>query len=442
MYSDAALQEQIATKCVVKEEFVNCVGQSSECLQHCSDSKERVVPLHESPEYHTARDTGQDTEQSKLDRLKHGVDRPAAVKTEKDLTDSAEEYQMPSVNIYDDLLDVCEHQRMKNELITGVVSDLNTEPAFVLYNEHDVYKLDHQEINVMSDKGNSCDVCRATFQLPVAPLEGQVSGHSAQKPHSSTNHNILSTSDSHLKDNQLVNKPYTCDVCKKSFRTKKILKKHLITHSDERPYSCGVCGKSYKRKPHLKMHLMMHNGEKPFHCDCCTKCFNTRQSLNKHKFTHIDQKPYRCDVCGNCFKTNCALKSHLLRHTEQRITCNVCGKGVTRQYWKRHMFAHTGQKVYNCRLCDKGCNTTQQLKQHLITHDPSKLYTCDTCKKRYKTKKSFEQHLLTHIQMKNKFYRHFIYSDSPQSEKIENLLILYKKYDIQISNFCEDMNSD
>ena len=43
-------------------------------------------------------------------------------------------------------------------------------------------------------------------------------------------------------------KPYSCDICNKSFSDKSNLSAHVTTHADQKPYTCNICGKSLSRK--------------------------------------------------------------------------------------------------------------------------------------------------------------------------------------------------
>eukprot|EP01083_Nonionella_stella_P297726 1010849_1 len=43
-------------------------------------------------------------------------------------------------------------------------------------------------------------------------------------------------------------KRFECGQCKKSFKTRFILKKHKISHSNNRPYSCNLCVKKFKER--------------------------------------------------------------------------------------------------------------------------------------------------------------------------------------------------
>ncbi len=53
---------------------------------------------------------------------------------------------------------------------------------------------------------------------------------------------------------------YECRECKKSFYTKRLLRRHLPSHN--RSNICDVCGKSYAWPGDLKIHLLSHEAEK------------------------------------------------------------------------------------------------------------------------------------------------------------------------------------
>ncbi|XP_041723405.2 zinc finger protein with KRAB and SCAN domains 1 [Coregonus clupeaformis] len=97
-------------------------------------------------------------------------------------------------------------------------------------------------------------------------------------------------------------KTHSCAQCGKSFATKDILERHLLTHTGEKQRNiCAECGKVFSTFSSLTRHLKTHTGEKCHISEChisettcseCRKTFSTHSSLKRHLLTHTGEKPY------------------------------------------------------------------------------------------------------------------------------------------------------
>ena len=69
---------------------------------------------------------------------------------------------------------------------------------------------------------------------------------------------------------------FPCNECDYTTSRKANLKRHLVTHSQDKPHLCNLCDFASNHKGALKRHLFSHTGEKPFTCDQCDFAANQK----------------------------------------------------------------------------------------------------------------------------------------------------------------------
>lgn len=141
-------------------------------------------------------------------------------------------------------------------------------------------------------------------------------------PPSTTSENMKEEEDDQDDDEEddggeEMNSFYKCDQCEKDFSTPHGLEVHVRrTHSSElRPYSCDLCPKTFGHALSLSQHRATHTQERCFQCPTCGKSFKRSSTLSTHLLIHSDTRPYSCLHCGKRFHQKSDMKKHTYIHT-------------------------------------------------------------------------------------------------------------------------------
>ncbi|SCP02545.1 zinc finger transcription factor, putative [Plasmodium malariae] len=219
----------------------------------------------------------------------------------------------------------------------------------------------------------------------------------------------------------------TCNVCNMVFANKKLMKRHLMcVHSDSRPYKCELCIKTYKRSDHLKKHILTHKDNKEkvkYNCLICQLSFDTPKELRTHKIRH-----YTCpyENCSYSYSTISKMKYHLNKHKcnlfyscpacekkfliykefiqhkrncfKKKYVCLQCNKiylhinGYNKHVKKVHLNICQN---YKCTInnCSKEFSSEFSLKEHVINfHHHVKRFFCSKCNMSFGYRSSFRRH--------------------------------------------------
>ncbi|XP_078467682.1 uncharacterized protein LOC144945120 isoform X2 [Lampetra fluviatilis] len=163
-----------------------------------------------------------------------------------------------------------------------------------------------------------------------------------------------------------------CDMCGVTLGTRQGLHMHIKTqHKDERTFVCEFCGQRYGQRTGLMIHRRKHTGERPFSCSICGKDFMSRGTMAKHERTHTGERPVPCERCGRGFADRGSLVRHMQSvHSDgPLLSCTLCFKPFkSSDQLRAHLRRHTGQRKFNCSLCEYKFTRQAHLRRHMEVH--------------------------------------------------------------------------
>ncbi|XP_042160344.1 zinc finger protein 574 [Oncorhynchus tshawytscha] len=103
--------------------------------------------------------------------------------------------------------------------------------------------------------------------------------------------------------------------------------------------------------------------------------------------------------------------------------CPHCGQTFTRRgFLRAHVFSHTGEKLFTCKVCQKSFASSPNLLRHSLTHMGTKPFPCSLCGKRFSQPGVLKRHGLTHSQPKSRRRRSRWKKRTPEGEDGESQL--------------------
>ena len=204
-------------------------------------------------------------------------------------------------------------------------------------------------------------------------------------------------------DDHISEKPFECDICKKTFSDYYTMKLHIMSYIRKGlPFKCPVCPEDFSRFSDLKEHMRIHPEFKPFKCQHCKKRFSKNCDLSAHMLTHESKKSFVWDDCFKCFLNSSNLRSdkeeYLNKKIQKPYACKICAKKFFEQRYRNlHMRKHIGERVLSCDFCKKTFTSEGYLAKHMICHSKLKdKYFCPFCQRSFIRTVNLKRHMRRH----------------------------------------------
>ena len=171
-----------------------------------------------------------------------------------------------------------------------------------------------------------CEICQASF-FQKTHLKNHIVLHENGEYHEckECQQKFLRKTDlqKHQKSVHYIDTPLHCNTCGAQFLEAQKLELHRKTHAHERKELCGLCGEKFEDKESMINHMEEHTSaiiDRPFTCNVCQKTFAQKGHLNRHIKCHSGESDLVCFVCNK----QCKNKVELVRHRSKHLACQVC----------------------------------------------------------------------------------------------------------------------
>ncbi|XP_061788842.1 zinc finger and BTB domain-containing protein 40 isoform X2 [Nerophis lumbriciformis] len=233
-----------------------------------------------------------------------------------------------------------------------------------------------------------CQYCKAVFAQSIE-LSRHVRTHTGDRPYvcreCGKGYIQASGLTAHLQTFHNMQHPLDCLKCCLSFQTLEEHQKHVEEFHVKDFHKCSTCNKVLTSTVLLEKHKTLHTGIKPFTCNLCNKSYQQLSGLWYHNRTnHPDvytsqtrqlKTLVQCETCFRFFPSSASLAKHTQSEHEglaaSSVHCPHCQIvfGEHDELQEHINSQHTkGVNRWICPLCNLVSASHSQLQEHLSSH--------------------------------------------------------------------------
>uniref|UniRef100_A0A7N8XB43 Zinc finger and BTB domain containing 40 n=1 Tax=Mastacembelus armatus TaxID=205130 RepID=A0A7N8XB43_9TELE len=178
---------------------------------------------------------------------------------------------------------------------------------------------------------------------------------------------------------------HKCPICNKVFTSAVLLDKHKGTHAGTKPFSCDICNKSYQQLSGLWYHNRTNHPDvfashtrqlkTLVQCDVCFKFFPSAASVAKHQAAEHQgedntQLHYKCALTVTIHTnhvTSKISKNYFVQQTCLKMIYTVLGGEEEMQEHISSQHLSQSSEAFSCSLCSLLCASQLELQEHLLS---------------------------------------------------------------------------
>ncbi|TKS89967.1 Zinc finger protein 26 [Collichthys lucidus] len=197
---------------------------------------------------------------------------------------------------------------------------------------------------------------------------------------------------------------FSCTFCSKPFTNPMALRNHTRIHTQKKKYVCLTCGKAFRLASILHNHQRVHNRvSSHFSCSACGKSFQGRSGLKRHRCRRGQEnsvragvqqsergdKCFMCDLCGRSYRHAGSLLNHKKTHSENLHHCTLCLQTFPDPLTLQ---IHSQMRRHCCPECGKTFCLVAHLQSHMEVHSKDQPVVCSICQQSFPNAASYQQH--------------------------------------------------